>query len=42
MRSQGVGKGDEVAIYMPMIPELPATMVRLCLVQLCLCQFSCC
>ncbi|KAL4422637.1 hypothetical protein ABPG75_008834 [Micractinium tetrahymenae] len=27
LRSQGVGKGDEVAIYMPMIPELPATML---------------
>lgn len=28
MKSQGVGKGDDVTIYMPMIPELPATMVR--------------
>ena len=27
MKSQGVGKGDDVTIYMPMIPELPATMV---------------
>ncbi|KAL4449020.1 hypothetical protein ABPG77_007737 [Micractinium sp. CCAP 211/92] len=27
LRSQGVDKGDQVAIYMPMIPELPATML---------------
>ena len=25
--SAGVGKGDDVTIYMPMIPELPAIMV---------------
>lgn len=29
MKSQGVGRGDDVTIYMPMIPELPAAMVRL-------------
>lgn len=28
MKSVGVGKGDDVTIYMPMIPELPAVMVR--------------
>ncbi|PRW20362.1 Acetyl-coenzyme A synthetase isoform A [Chlorella sorokiniana] len=27
LRSQGAGPDDEVAIYMPMIPELPATML---------------
>ena len=29
LRSQGVGKGDCVSIYMPMICELPIAMVRL-------------
>ncbi len=28
LRSQGVGKGDTVSIYMPMICELPIAMVR--------------
>ena len=28
LQSIGVKKGDDVTIYMPMIPELPATMVR--------------
>jgi acyl-coenzyme A synthetase/AMP-(fatty) acid ligase len=28
LRSIGVGKGDDVSIYMPMVPELPAAMVR--------------
>jgi acetyl-CoA synthetase len=27
MKSQGVGKGDDVTIYMPMVPELPAVML---------------
>jgi acetyl-CoA synthetase len=27
LKSLGVGKGDRVAIYMPMIPELPAAML---------------
>ena len=27
LRSQGVGTGDDVTIYMPMIPELPIAMV---------------
>eukprot|EP00887_Chlorella_sp_A99_P006499 scaffold3.g6499.t1 len=27
LKSQGVGKGDDVTIYMPMIPELPAVML---------------
>lgn len=29
LRSQGVGPDDEVGIYLPMVPELPATMVRM-------------
>ena len=28
LRSVGVKRGDDVTIYMPMIPELPAAMVR--------------
>ncbi|KAI7837757.1 hypothetical protein COHA_008388 [Chlorella ohadii] len=27
LRSQGVGPDDEVAVYLPMVPELPATML---------------
>jgi acetyl-CoA synthetase len=27
MKSIGIGKGDDVTIYMPMVPELPAAMV---------------
>jgi hypothetical protein len=30
MKSVGVGKGDDVTIYMPMVTELPATMVCVC------------
>ncbi len=33
LTANGVKKGDDVTIYMPMIPELPATMVsawRMC------------
>jgi hypothetical protein len=29
LKSVGVKQGDDVTIYMPMIPELPATMVSL-------------
>ncbi len=29
LKSVGVGKGDDVTIYMPMIPELPAIMVSI-------------
>lgn len=28
LKSIGVKKGSDVTIYMPMIPELPAAMVR--------------
>ena len=28
LRSVGVKRGDDVTIYMPMIPELPAAMAR--------------
>ena len=28
LRSVGVKRGDDVTIYMPMIPELPAAMVQ--------------
>lgn len=28
LRSVGVKKGDDVTIYMPMVPALPAIMVR--------------
>lgn len=28
LKSIGIRKGDDVTIYMPMIPELPAMMVR--------------
>ena len=27
LRSNGVGKGDDVTLYMPMVPELPAAML---------------
>jgi hypothetical protein len=27
LKSEGVGKGDGVTIYLPMVPELPATML---------------
>ena len=30
MKAQGVKKGDAVAIYMPMLCELPISMVRPC------------
>lgn len=30
LRSVGVKKGDNVSIYMPMVPELPAAMVKSC------------
>jgi acetyl-CoA synthetase len=30
LKSVGIGKGDDVTCYMPMIPELPAIMVRGC------------
>ncbi len=30
LKAQGVGKGDFVSIYMPMICELPIAMVSLC------------
>jgi hypothetical protein len=28
LKSVGVGRGSDVTIYMPMIPELPAAMAR--------------
>ena len=28
LKAAGVGRGDNVTVYMPMIPELPAAMVR--------------
>ena len=42
LKSIGVKRGSDVTIYMPMIPELPAAMVRLslhpsqCYMSLCL------
>lgn len=31
LKSIGVKKGDDVTIYMPMVVELPAAMVRMCM-----------
>ena len=30
LKSLGVGKGDTVSIYLPMIPELPIAMLSMC------------
>ena len=31
LKSIGVKKGDDVTIYMPMVVELPAAMVSMCM-----------
>lgn len=44
LKSLGVKRGSDVTMYMSLVPELPAAMVRTCIAWLCrsaVCRVSC-